>query len=1139
MIKRTCAAIVFLSMAAASWAAPRQDIAGAASAQIAVPHSQARPACLKAQQTVTVMVELDREPAIPAYLGARDAARAAGRSDAESRGVAASKARIAELEKAQAALFSRIRSRSAGAEMLYGLQRTYNGMVMRVRAADVATVAGMRGVKAVHPMQPKYPQNSTSVPFIGVTSAWQYYAYVTGEGVKLGILDTGVDYIHAALGGSGNTAQYAANDTTDPSDIADYPNTRVVGGTDLVGDDYNGENAAVPDDDPMDANGHGTHVAGTAAGWAVTTAGLVYSGPWDDTTPFDTFRVGCGVAPNADIYGVKIFGASGSTWYVPQGIEWTTDPDGNGDYSDRMDVVNCSVGSPYGVWDEPDVVAMNNAVALGVFYACSAGNSGDAHYINGSPGIASRACSTASGLDMHSATGLRITSPLGIAGDYACQPSSIGPALDSTGFSGNIVMAEPADAASALTNAAEISGNIALIDRGSVDFLTKVANAQDAGATAVIVANNLGDSVFTMSTPEDDSAITIPSAMIGQSDGTTIKGQLPGVACLCTMEIELRDTAYAHTMSYFSSRGPCAESTHLKPDITAPGSNIMSAAQGSGVDVARFSGTSMASPHIAGAAALMRELYPHTCQEVKALLMNGAHSYLYVGTSFTTPTYGTARVGAGMVGLTQPSTDGLVAYCVSDQPGAVGICFGAPEIPVGQSQDYDAYIVLDNKGTQDGSYTAAYSPTFDAPGIDISFPDGATVNAAAGTTASLRVRMSVDADQLRHVIDPSLDASPFGYARHWVSEESGTVVLSGYKTVNLPLYAAPRPVANLSTGQDSIDISYGTGCFILTFAGAGLANGTEGPYGYYSWEFPFELTYIDEDDAASSGTLDGADIRYVGVNVPESADIGANEISFGVALWKDLPSPNMREIDIEIDYDRDGTFDLALFTIDYGSLVGADPCDIFTASVFDYDSQIVTAVYYMPAGQSGAGIEMNAFNTNVASIWVANASILGITEANPVFNYRVSTYYGAYGQVDITPTLTYDAANQGLYTDNTGLSIAAGTELPVYYDLTNFTNNNSRGLLIMHPHNASGNRTEVLFSPPAFQTTQSIDVESTGRFWVAVWDYGAGAWGANLDGNTSGQLDFTLGLDNWLGIFLYDYSSTSYEEGAYVYRHNM
>lgn len=128
-------------------------------------------------------------------------------------------------------------------------------------------------------------------------------------------------------------------------------------------------------------------------------------------------------------------------------------------------------------------------------------------------------------------TQLEVTSPPGITGFYPAGPAVFGPGLTPSGTSGSVVQAEDGvgastDACEALTNGVAIAGNVALMDRGSCNFTVKVKNAQNAGAIAAIVANNVGNGIVTMG--GTDATITIPSLFIGQGDGATIAAELTG-----------------------------------------------------------------------------------------------------------------------------------------------------------------------------------------------------------------------------------------------------------------------------------------------------------------------------------------------------------------------------------------------------------------------------------------------------------------------------------------------------------------------------------------------------------------------------------------------------------------------------------
>src|SRR5262249_642042 len=152
-----------------------------------------------------------------------------------------------------------------------------------------------------------------------------------------------------------------------------------------VGDDYNPDPNSPsyqptphPDNNPLDCNGHGTHVAGTAAGSGVLSTGATFTGPYNGTTvSSNTWNIGPGAAPQPDIYAIRVFACGGPTNVVIDAIEWA---DAHG-----MNVINMSLGSPYGGADDPDAVAADNAAKDGVIVVTSAGNNGQNPYLVGGP----------------------------------------------------------------------------------------------------------------------------------------------------------------------------------------------------------------------------------------------------------------------------------------------------------------------------------------------------------------------------------------------------------------------------------------------------------------------------------------------------------------------------------------------------------------------------------------------------------------------------------------------------------------------------------------------------------------------------------------------------------------------------------
>src|SRR5258708_16101098 len=198
---------------------------------------------------VQVLVELAEPPAAVVY-GAALHDGAVSRAQALANAVAAGKAQVARILPAQTRVAAAIAALPVNAAEIFRVQKAYNGISYYVDAAGMEALRQVAGVRAVHVVQPEYPSNFTSVPFVGAPQLWGNTLGlpndITGTGVKIGIIDTGIDYQHPMFGGTGLQADYTANDrvTITP---ALFPTAKVVGGTDFAGDAYTGANSPAPD----------------------------------------------------------------------------------------------------------------------------------------------------------------------------------------------------------------------------------------------------------------------------------------------------------------------------------------------------------------------------------------------------------------------------------------------------------------------------------------------------------------------------------------------------------------------------------------------------------------------------------------------------------------------------------------------------------------------------------------------------------------------------------------------------------------------------------------------------------------------------------------------------------------------------
>ena len=757
-----------------------------------------------------------------------------------------------------------------------------NGLRAMVRAGDIPAIRATEGVKNVAAVAKYRPTLETSVPHIGRDAVRT--AGHTGEGVSIAIIDTGVDYTHAAFGGPGTTEAY---DNNDPGTISDggFPTAKVVDGYDFAGPTYDASTAGLdvpsPDSDPLDVNGHGTHVASTAAGFDVT-------GDLEE-----------GVAEDAVIYAYKVFGdVAGSTDLVSDAIERALDPNNDGDIVDAVDVINMSLGSPFGHPDDPSAIAAQNAVEAGVVVVASAGNEGTAPYVTGSPAVSDGVISVAASID-GGATVLAMTvnSPESVAGSYEAQAGDFGDLDPAT--TGTLEVALPLDACDPVQ---PMTGQIALIQRGTCDFTTKIRNAENAGAIGALVFNNVEGPPIGMAHNDTDPKPDIPAMMIGETDGEAIRA----VAESETVEVTLTDAVtvekpeLADNMADFTSWGPGFGNV-FKPDLSAPGFSIGAADVGSGDGLALLSGTSMAAPHIAGAAALMLEADELTPEQVKALLMNSATPAMVEGPVLVPGAIPIARQGTGVAHVDTAVLD-LEGYTT---PGGVVFRLN-PTAATSESATIDI-TRLDG----DATYDVALVPNQELAGV--TWEVSATTVATSGLTASVDVTVNVD---------PAAMAADDGFYSQ--SESDGWLMLTNQANaddklvVGLVAVADPASQVSAAGGQD-----------MVTVENAGPADG-----------FADGFTHM----GGGEGSLAAVGYRTGFVPATEGGPYGT--IDFGVALGTPWSSPSGLEIDIFIDVDEDGSDDYAVVAADLGLLTGADPEGVMVTALFDLVSGGASLLYY-------------------------------------------------------------------------------------------------------------------------------------------------------------------------------------------------
>lgn len=416
------------------------------------------PAIFGSTDRVAVMIELADPPAVAGGDGAQ------GVSDRSARNRAAQERLLPMLA-------------SFDAQVLFRTSLVYNGIAVSIPTARITDLKNLRNVAGMRIIPPKQLAEVPVDISAGAAAAttWNSPLGATGQNVRIGIIDTGVDYTHATFGGPGTAAAYQAIDPAQPATNI-FPNAKVVGGYDFAGNSYDatgmtGSTTPQPDANPLDCNGHGTRVASVLAGYGVTSQRKTYTGSYASPLDVQYFKVAPGIAPRASLYALKIFGCSGSSALLTQAVEWALDPNGDGNPADRLDVLNISLGTPFGSNDDPDAVAINNAVAAGLVVVSSTGDVGGTFFAIASPGSAQRAITVGASNSTVAASMNTAQSSAGVLSTSARGPQRGGTTLkpDLLAPGNGIVSAQVASGSSAVAESGsdiavpQVTGAVALL----------------------------------------------------------------------------------------------------------------------------------------------------------------------------------------------------------------------------------------------------------------------------------------------------------------------------------------------------------------------------------------------------------------------------------------------------------------------------------------------------------------------------------------------------------------------------------------------------------------------------------------------------------------------------------------------------
>ena len=643
------------------------------------------------------------------------------------------------LEQAQQLVASQIGHALAGSVIEHTYQVTFNGLAVRLPHADaraLSTLAGLPGVSAIYEETAFEPALYASVPAIGTASLWTQLggSDVAGAGTKIAILDSGIDIAHPMFDAA--TFDYPESF---PKGDDRYTTPKVIAARAYfrpTDPPMSGEESPVP---AARGSGHGTHIAGIAAGNVVTA------------THYGLSQEISGVAPRAWLMNYRIFYPTENgleaayTAEILQAIEDAV--------VDGADVICASWASvsPRLPFASPVAGALESAIEAGCVVVAAAGNDGPAY------GSASR---LPGGMERVITVG-SVSKDRVIARDFAevTGPEPVDEDLQGQSFARALfgaeieevigplpyvdvadVAPEGSDLACEALAAGSLTGTVALIARGECYFADKAYNAQQAGAALALIYNDSGQAVEMGCSGEHcDSGepdIVIPAAMVSHSFGQGLLTWLDEHEHLSpTIQLDPNGrivSAVADIVQSSSGRGP-AYMRYLKPDLVAPGASVLSAYHGLEDDApayAQLSGSSVACAHLAGAAALLLQAHPAWGHdEVKAALMATSRVSGIATEGSPSSEASLLERGSGLVDLSAAADPGLLFT-----PPSLTIPWGLP------ARAYSLPVTV--RDTRDAGDTLVFTTSVSATeGITVSVPMSVATEANSTTALSVTVEI--------------------------------------------------------------------------------------------------------------------------------------------------------------------------------------------------------------------------------------------------------------------------------------------------------------------------------------------------------------------------------------------------------------
>jgi minor extracellular serine protease Vpr len=689
--------------------------------------------------TTRVIVTLEQPPLAAAGLNFA----ALGSSRKLNVAALSSRAYLARLEAAQQRAIASLRRAIPEARVSRRFSVILNGLTVGLPVAKLPKLFGLGFVEKVYPSLRYSRSLNRSPAFIGGPQL-QALTGVQGDGIRVAVVDDGIDQGNPFMNDRGYSAPPGF-----PRGPGPYTSNKVIVARSFPGPG-SGRDGRLPFD-PVNSF-HGTHVGGVVAGIAGTTAPDSTVIPEGQDEPLCILASGgchttvtglSGVAPRAWLGNYRVFN-------VPSPLDPTNCCTANtpeiaaafeSAVRDGMDVINFSGGGPQSDPQSDALIeAVENVARAGVVPVISAGNDRELFGLGsvGSPSTAPSAISAAAVTNGHVfGRALNIVSP-SITGpkQIPVLPAAGGMpsawASDQTLIDVGTVSGGDRFLCSGTLPAGSLNGAIALVSRGQCRFDDKAERAAAAGAIGMIVADDRpGEPNFII------FRLTIPAGSITDLDGARLRSAMASNGGRATVRVSLEqlelDPQRGASMASFSAGGLTAFGRQLKPDISAPGAQILSSTlqEYAGSDFAVLDGTSFSAPHVAGAAALLLQRHPSwSPMQVKSALMSTAGpAFEDTARTREAPVY---LQGAGLVRLTEADAPRIFTNPQS-------ISFQYLNVNAGGATR-SLLITVTDAGGGAGSWQATLQPQVSTAGVTIEVPGAVTLPAGGQTTFQVVAR---------------------------------------------------------------------------------------------------------------------------------------------------------------------------------------------------------------------------------------------------------------------------------------------------------------------------------------------------------------------------------------------------------------